>query len=94
MIIIKCFRAEGFKVGCDWTRAVYSSNGDFVTAGSSDGNIYVWNTSSELLHAVLKNHQSVSLNSEKLLNILFILIYLNYNLNYFSNFPVSPINYK
>ncbi|CAH1405664.1 unnamed protein product [Nezara viridula] len=55
--IVSTYKAEGFKVGCDWTRAVYSSNGDFVTAGSSDGNIYVWNTSSELLHAVLKYHQ-------------------------------------
>ncbi|XP_066907379.1 autophagy-related protein 16-1 [Halyomorpha halys] len=56
--IVSTYKAEGFKVGCDWTRAVYSSSGDFVTAGSSDGNIYVWNTSSELLHAVLKYHQS------------------------------------
>ncbi|KAF6213159.1 hypothetical protein GE061_010874 [Apolygus lucorum] len=56
--IISTFVAEGFKVGCDWSRAVFSQEGEFVAAGSSDGGVYVWNTATCQLQTVLRHHSS------------------------------------
>ena len=36
------FTAPGFHVGCDWTRAVLSPDGEYASAGSGDGSLYVW----------------------------------------------------
>ncbi|KAH9514693.1 hypothetical protein Btru_023319 [Bulinus truncatus] len=35
--------ADGFKVGCDWSRAVFSPDREYAAAGSGDGNLFVWN---------------------------------------------------
>ncbi|GFO28485.1 autophagy-related protein 16-1 [Plakobranchus ocellatus] len=48
--------ADGFKVGCDWSRAVFSPDLEYAAAGSSDGNVYVWNIAKTRVEKVLKNH--------------------------------------
>ena len=53
--IVSTFIAEGFKVGCDWTRAVFSPASEYVACGSSDGTIFVWNLGSGKIETVLKD---------------------------------------
>ncbi|KAF4533207.1 hypothetical protein B566_EDAN001749 [Ephemera danica] len=36
------FSSDNFKVGCDWSRAVFSPNGQLVSAGGADGAVFVW----------------------------------------------------
>ncbi|XP_066266128.1 autophagy-related protein 16-1-like isoform X1 [Branchiostoma lanceolatum] len=52
------FCADGFKVGCDWTRAIFSPDAQYVVAGSSDGSIYIWNITTFRLEKTLKEHNS------------------------------------
>lgn len=53
--IVTTFIADGFKVGCDWTRASFSPDNEFVAAGSSDGSVFIWNLSSGKVETVLKD---------------------------------------
>jgi autophagy-related protein 16 len=50
------YSAEGFKVGCDWSRAAFSPDGQYISVGSADGSVYIWNVSSNKLESVLKEH--------------------------------------
>jgi len=50
------FCAEGFKTCCDWTRAAFSPDGQYVSVGSQDDNVYIWNASSQKLEKTLKEH--------------------------------------
>ncbi|KAK1168179.1 autophagy-related protein 16-2-like isoform X1 [Acipenser oxyrinchus oxyrinchus] len=61
--IRKSFRAEGFKCGSDWTKAIFSPDGSYVTAGSSNGAVYVWNVNSGLLETCLPEQHSSSVNA-------------------------------
>ena len=57
MQVCSTFCSEGFKTCCDWTRAAFSPDGQYVTVGSQDDAIYVWNSSSLKLEKVLKEHR-------------------------------------
>ncbi|XP_005111845.1 autophagy-related protein 16-1 [Aplysia californica] len=48
--------ADGFKVGCDWSRAVFSPDAQYAAGGSSDGSVYVWNLNKSRVERVLKEH--------------------------------------
>ncbi|CAL1547373.1 unnamed protein product [Lymnaea stagnalis] len=48
--------ADGFKVGCDWSRAVFSPDVEYAAAGSGDGHVYVWNINKVKVEKVLKEH--------------------------------------
>lgn len=49
-------RADGFKVGCDWTRAVFNLDYDHVAVGSSEGSVFIWAVSNpEKPLVVLRN---------------------------------------
>jgi WD40 repeat protein len=53
------FSAEGFKVGCDWLRAVFSPDGQYAMAGSNDGSLYIWNLKTgqhDNVEKILKEH--------------------------------------
>lgn len=39
---VKSFRCDGFSVGCDYTRAVFSPDSSYVSVGSSEGTVFVW----------------------------------------------------
>ncbi|CAI6369307.1 unnamed protein product [Macrosiphum euphorbiae] len=53
------FRADGFKVGCDWTRAVFNLEYDHVAVGSSEGSVFIWAVANpEKPLVVLKNEHS------------------------------------
>ncbi|KAK2139939.1 hypothetical protein LSH36_1549g00018 [Paralvinella palmiformis] len=48
--------ADGFHVGSDWTRAVFSPDGEYIVAGSSDGSLFIWNVAKNSVEKVLKEH--------------------------------------
>ena len=43
-------------MGSDWTRAVFSPDGEYILAGSSDGSLFVWNVAKNSVEKVLKEH--------------------------------------
>ncbi|XP_040195715.1 protein Atg16l2 [Rana temporaria] len=61
--ILHAFRAEGFKCGCDWTKAVLSPDSSYAMAGSSDGTIFIWNTQTGLLERSLNGEHSAAVNA-------------------------------
>ncbi|XP_067889149.1 autophagy-related protein 16-like isoform X2 [Heterodontus francisci] len=56
-------RAEGFKCGADWTKAIFSPDGNYAVAGSSDGVLYVWNTLTGNLETSLVGQHRSSINA-------------------------------
>ncbi|XP_043466583.1 autophagy-related protein 16-1-like [Leptopilina heterotoma] len=56
--IVVSFSADGFKVGCDWARATFSPDGQYIAVGSSDGSVYVWSVATSKVETVLKDHSS------------------------------------
>ncbi|KAG9348360.1 hypothetical protein JZ751_002095 [Albula glossodonta] len=49
----RVFRADGFKCGCDSTKAIFSPDGNYLVAGSADGAVYIWNVNSGNLETCL-----------------------------------------
>jgi len=56
--IIRTFTDDEFKVGCDWTRAAFSSSGKYVAVGSSDGTVFIFDAVSNKVERRLKEHNS------------------------------------
>ncbi|XP_078401106.1 autophagy-related protein 16-1-like [Cetorhinus maximus] len=56
-------RAEGFKCGADWTKAIFSPDGRYAIAGSSDGVLYVWDTLTGKLETSLVGQHRSSINA-------------------------------
>ncbi|XP_027703819.1 autophagy-related protein 16-2 isoform X5 [Vombatus ursinus] len=61
--IRQVFRADGFKCGSDWTKAVFSPDKTYALAGSADGGLYIWNLESGKLETSLYGPHSVSINA-------------------------------
>ncbi|KAJ8979204.1 hypothetical protein NQ317_016839 [Molorchus minor] len=56
--VVVVFSCESFKVGCDWTRATFSPDGQYIAVGSADGSVYIWGVASAKVEKVLKEHTS------------------------------------
>ncbi|GFT03161.1 autophagy-related protein 16-1 [Nephila pilipes] len=56
--VVRTFSADGFLIGCDWTRARFSPDGQFCVCGSQDGGVYIWVVSTGALKKVLREHSS------------------------------------
>lgn len=58
--IIHLYSAEQYKTSCDSTRAIFSSTGEYVLAGSSNSSVFIWNTKTTKLEKVVKTARSDS----------------------------------
>ncbi|XP_030633811.1 ATG16 autophagy related 16-like 2 [Chanos chanos] len=57
------FRAEGFKCGCDSTKAIFSPDGSYLAAGSADGAVYIWNINTGNLETRLPDMHRSCINA-------------------------------
>ncbi|XP_036716263.1 protein Atg16l2 isoform X2 [Balaenoptera musculus] len=52
--IRQVFRADGFRCGSDWTKAVFSPDRSYALAGSWDGALYIWDVDTGKLESSLR----------------------------------------
>lgn len=53
------FSADGFKVGCDWARAVFNVDASYVSVGSADGTVFIWDVETGNVEGLLKNEHTL-----------------------------------
>uniref|UniRef100_A0AC11CEY0 Autophagy related 16 like 2 n=1 Tax=Ovis aries TaxID=9940 RepID=A0AC11CEY0_SHEEP len=61
--IRQVFRADGFKCGSDWTKAVFSPDRSYALAGSWDGALYIWDVDTGKLESSLRGAHSAAVNA-------------------------------
>ncbi|XP_069327113.1 protein Atg16l2 isoform X2 [Eulemur rufifrons] len=61
--IRQVFRADGFKCGSDWTKAVFSPDRSYALAGSWDGALYIWNVDTGKLESSLRGPHCATINA-------------------------------
>ncbi|CAH0399167.1 unnamed protein product [Chilo suppressalis] len=70
--IVRSFSHESFKVGCDWSRAAFGPGGRLLSVGGGDGAVYVWNTYSGRLEAILKDHTSNLISAREIMTLKYL----------------------
>nr|XP_029732560.1 autophagy-related protein 16-like [Aedes albopictus] len=55
--IVRTFRHDLYKVGCDWARVSFNPTCQRIAAGAADGSVYIWNVNGPL-ETVLKDPKS------------------------------------
>lgn len=58
ILLIFYFSHDSFKVSCDWCRAVFSFEGNYVAVGSSDGSVFIWDVATNKVEAMLKDEHT------------------------------------
>ncbi|XP_027436029.1 autophagy-related protein 16-2 isoform X3 [Zalophus californianus] len=61
--IRQAFRADGFRCGSDWTKAVFSPDRSYVLAGSWDGALYIWDVDTGKLEGSLRGPHCTAVNA-------------------------------
>ncbi|XP_059786839.1 protein Atg16l2 isoform X1 [Balaenoptera ricei] len=61
--IRQVFRADGFRCGSDWTKAVFSPDRSYALAGSWDGALYVWDVDTGKLESSLRGPHCAAVNA-------------------------------
>ncbi|XP_014645778.1 PREDICTED: autophagy-related protein 16-2 [Ceratotherium simum simum] len=61
--IRQVFRADGFKCGSDWTKAVFSPDRSYALAGSWDGALYIWDVNTGELASSLRGPHCAAVNA-------------------------------
>ncbi|XP_040582414.1 LOW QUALITY PROTEIN: autophagy-related protein 16-1-like [Lepeophtheirus salmonis] len=56
---LNCLSGSGFQIGCDWARATFSPDSEYVACGTSDGSIFIWKYNSSNPERILKEFDSV-----------------------------------
>uniref|UniRef100_A0A8D1SBY3 Protein Atg16l2 n=2 Tax=Sus scrofa TaxID=9823 RepID=A0A8D1SBY3_PIG len=62
--IRQVFRADGFKCGSDWTKAVFSPDRSYALAGSWDGALYIWDVDTGKLESSLRGPHCAAVNAK------------------------------
>ncbi|KAF2070613.1 hypothetical protein CYY_008070 [Polysphondylium violaceum] len=74
--VVKTYKDPEYRNGLNWTRAAWSPDGKYISAGSIDGSIYIWDVKSaktiKVLTKVHNNGASVSCLSWNPLGNLFV----------------------
>lgn len=58
MEVIQTYSDEKFRIGTDNVRAKFSVDGQYISCGSYDGSIYIWNVNTAKVEKVLTGHTS------------------------------------
>ncbi|KAM5248155.1 protein Atg16l2 [Ctenodactylus gundi] len=61
--IRQVFRADGFRCGSDWTKAVFSPDRSYALAGSCDGALYIWDVDTGRLQSTLQGPHCAAINA-------------------------------
>ncbi|XP_023365905.1 autophagy-related protein 16-2 isoform X2 [Otolemur garnettii] len=61
--IRQVFRADGFRCGSDWTKAVFSPDRSYALAGSWDGALYIWDVDTGKLESSLWGPHCAAINA-------------------------------
>ncbi|XP_058161894.1 protein Atg16l2 isoform X2 [Dasypus novemcinctus] len=61
--IRQVFRADGFKCGSDWTKAVFSPDRSYALAGSWDGALYIWDVDTGKLESSVQGPHCAAVNA-------------------------------
>ncbi|XP_006870332.1 PREDICTED: autophagy-related protein 16-2 [Chrysochloris asiatica] len=61
--IRQVFRADGFKCGSDWTKAVFSPDRSYALVGSWDGALYIWDVDTGKLESSLRGPHCAAVNA-------------------------------
>ncbi|XP_008850952.1 autophagy-related protein 16-2 isoform X5 [Nannospalax galili] len=61
--IRQVFRADGFKCGSDWTKAVFSPDRSYALVGSSNGALYIWDVDTGKLESSLWGPHCAAVNA-------------------------------
>ena len=57
--LARTFATEGFQVSCDWTRATFTPDSEYISVGSTNGKIFIWNVNDcSNVEKVLVEHTS------------------------------------
>ncbi|XP_066894946.1 protein Atg16l2 isoform X6 [Kogia breviceps] len=56
-------RADGFRCGSDWTKAVFSPDRSYALAGSWDGALYIWDVDTGKLESSLRGPHCAAVNA-------------------------------
>ncbi|RUS17762.1 autophagy protein 16 [Endogone sp. FLAS-F59071] len=54
--VASTFQSEGYKNGANWSRACFSPDGSYVSAGSADGTLFFWNVMTGQMEKSVKEH--------------------------------------
>ncbi|KAL1934483.1 hypothetical protein VTP01DRAFT_6665 [Rhizomucor pusillus] len=57
--VVATFQADTYRNGCNWSRACFSPDSQYVAAGSADGTLHVWNALTRRLERTIKEHSGV-----------------------------------
>ncbi|KAJ3286351.1 hypothetical protein HDU79_006559 [Rhizoclosmatium sp. JEL0117] len=55
---VMSYANDNFRVGMNWSKSCFSSDGTYVASGSMDGSVFIWNRETGKTEKVLKEHKS------------------------------------
>lgn len=57
--VIQTYKHDEYRNGANWAKACISPDGSYVAAGSSEGQVFIWDTKTGKTHSILKGHKDI-----------------------------------